>query len=228
MRGLGTAVNVATVLVGTVVGVVAGHRLPERLRTTILQGTALIVIVIGIDDAQRSRNIVFPLVALVVGGAVGEAIDIEGRLERVGQRLRSRFNTGSDTFVEGFVSASLVFCVGPLTVLGSIFDGLGRGSHELIVKAALDGVVAVVLASTLGIGVAFSALTILVVQGGLTLAAGAADHVLTERMIAELTATGGVMIAGIGVRLLDIKPIRVASFMPALVLAPVLVSLFAR
>ncbi|HEV7887644.1 MAG TPA: DUF554 domain-containing protein [Acidimicrobiales bacterium] len=230
MRGLGTAVNVATVLVGTAVGILAGHRLPERIRTTLLQGAALVVIVLGVDDAAKSRNIVFPLAALVLGGALGEAVDIEARLERLGERLRRRFDRAEDgsTFVEGFVAASLVFCVGPLTILGSIFDGLGRGSHELVVKAALDGIVAVVFASTLGIGVGFSALTILVVQGGLTLTAGAADRVLTERMITEMTAVGGVMILGIGIRLLDLSPIRVASFLPALVLAPVLVGLFAR
>jgi len=233
MRGLGTVVNVATVLTGTLVGLLAGSRLPERVRVTVLQGLALVVVVLGIQDASKTHNLVFPLVSLVLGGALGEAVDIEDRLERVGGRLRRRFDRpgppgDKSTFVEGFVTASLVFCVGPLTVLGSIFDGLGRGSHELIVKAALDGVVAVVFASTLGVGVGFSALTILVVQGGLTLGAGLADRVLTTRMITEMTATGGVMILGIGVRLLDLKQVRVASFLPALVVAPILVSLFAR
>jgi uncharacterized membrane protein YqgA involved in biofilm formation len=233
MRGLGTVVNVATVVGGTVVGLLAGSRLPGRVRDTVLQGLALVVVVLGVQDAGKTHNLVFPLVALVVGGALGEAVDIEDRLERLGDRLRRRFERAGvegerSTFVEGFVSASLVFCVGPLTILGSIFDGLGRGSHELIVKAALDGVVAVVFASTLGVGVGFSALTILVVQGGLTLGAGLAERVLTTRMITEMTATGGVMIVGIGVRLLDLKRVRVASFLPALVVAPVLVSLFAR
>jgi uncharacterized protein len=236
MRGLGTVVNVATVLAGTIVGLVAGRRLPERVRDTVLQGLALVVVVLGVQDAGKTHDIVFPLVALVIGAGLGEAVDIEDRLERLGDRLRRRFERGrggvgedgKSTFVEGFVSASLVFCVGPLTILGSIFDGLGRGSHELIVKAALDGVVAVVFASTLGVGVGFSALTILVVQGGLTLGAGLADRVLTPRMITEMTATGGVMIVGIGVRLLDLKRVRVASFLPALAVAPVLVRLFAR
>ncbi|MDQ1445491.1 MAG: uncharacterized protein QOI20_1955 [Acidimicrobiaceae bacterium] len=242
MRGLGTIVNVATVLIGTAIGLVAGRRVPERLRATVLDALGLITIALGLSDALRTRNFVFPVVALVVGTAVGEAIGIEERLASVGERLRRRATDedepggerggerggGHGSFVEGFVSASLVFCVGPLTVLGSISDGLGHGAQELIVKAAMDGLVAVVFASTLGIGVGFSALTVLVVQGGLTAGAGAADRVLTERMVAEMTAAGGIMLMGIGVRLLDVKPVRVASMLPALVIAPLLVSLFAR
>jgi uncharacterized membrane protein YqgA involved in biofilm formation len=230
MRGLGTLVNVATVVTGTAVGLVAGARLPERLRTTTLDGLGLVTLALGAHDALRTRNFVFPLVALVIGGVIGEWAGIEERLAALGDSIRRRAKVRSDrgSFVEGFVAASLVFCVGPLTILGSISDGLGRGAQELIVKAALDGLVAVVFASTLGIGVGFSALTVLVVQGGLTLGAGAADRVLTARMVAEMTATGGVMLLGIGLRLLDLKAVRVASFLPALVAAPVLVRLFAR
>ena len=131
-------------------------------------------------------------------------------------------------FVEGFVSASLLFCVGPLTVLGSLSDGLGRGAEQLLVKSVLDGTVAVVLASTLGIGVGFSALSVLVVQGAITAAAGLLADVLDARMIDELTATGGIIILGIALRLLDLKPVRVGSFLPGLVLCPVLVAVFAR
>ena len=228
MRGLGTIVNVATVVLGTAVGMLAGRRLPDRMRETVLAALGLIVIVLGVDNALETRNFVFPVVALVLGGVLGEALRIEDRLASVGDRLRRRAGADEGSFVEGFVAASLVFCVGPLTILGSISDGLGAGSQELIVKAALDGLVAIVFASTLGIGVGFSALTILVVQGGLTLGASAADSILTTRMVAEMTAAGGVMLMGIGVRLLEIKPVRVGSLLPGLVIAPVLVSLFAR
>src|SRR2546423_156465 len=226
MRGLGTVVNVGTVLAGTAGGMLAGARLPERVRTTILQGVGLVVVVIGIDNAQLSRNIVFPLAALVVGGAIGEALSLEDALERFGEWVRRRASAESSRFVEGFVTASLIFCVGPLTILGSIQDGLGRGADTILVKAALDGTVAVVLASTLGIGVGLSAITVLVVQGAITLGAGAFDNVLTRRMVDELTATGGVMIIGLGIRLLDLRRIRVASFLPALLVAPVLVAIF--
>jgi uncharacterized membrane protein YqgA involved in biofilm formation len=229
MRGLGTVVNVATVVVGAVLGLLIGRRLPERLKVTVLDALGLATIALGVSNALRSDNFVFPVVALVLGAVIGEALALEDRLASMGERLRGRARAGDEgSFVEGFVAASLVFCVGPLTILGSISDGLGRGAEQLIVKAALDGLVAVVFASTLGIGVAFAALTVLVVQGGLTLGAGAADSVLTARMVAEMTAAGGVMLMGIGVRLLEMRPVRVASMLPALAIAPVLVSLFAR
>jgi uncharacterized membrane protein YqgA involved in biofilm formation len=230
MRGTGTIVNLLTVLAGSAAGILAGPRIPERMRTTVLHGLGLVVIVIGISNATQSRNITFPLVSIVLGGLVGEALQIEERLARLGEHLQrlARRSSPSSTFIEGFVTTSLIFCVGPLTILGSIQDGLGRGAQTLIVKSALDGTVALVFASTLGIGVAFSALTVLVVQGGLTLAASGANSVLTRRMIDELTATGGIMIIGIGLRLLEIKVIRVASFLPALLLAPIGVALLAR
>ena len=234
MRGIGTIVNVVTVLAGTVAGATLGSRLPERLRAAVLQAVGLVTLVIGARDALGSRNVVFPLVSLVLGAAIGEALRIEDRLEALGARMRRRFEKdadGDDTrFVEGFVAASLLFCVGPLTILGSIRDGLGGPDHAqlLLVKAALDGTVAVAFASTFGWGVGFSALTVAVVQGALTLAAGAADGVLTDRMIVEMTAAGGVMVIGIGLRLLDVKKVAVASLLPALVLAPAGVALFAR
>ena len=234
MRGIGTVVNVVTVLLGTMAGVVLGNRLPERLRTAVLQAVGLVTLVIGARDALGTRNIVFPLVALILGAAIGEALHIEDRLEALGGAIRRRFENdgeGDDSrFVEGFVAASLLFCVGPLTILGSIRDGLGGPDHAqlLLVKAALDGTVAIAFASTLGWGVGFSALTIVVVQGTLTLAAGAADRVLTDRMIVEMSAAGGVMVIGIGLRLLDVRKVAVGSMLPALVLAPIGVALFAR
>lgn len=234
MPGVGTAVNVATVVAGTFAGVLLGDRLPERVRTTVLQVVGLMTLVIGLREATTTRNVVFPLVSLILGAVAGEALRIEERMDGLGERLRRRVERGaepwSSRFTEGFVAASLLFCVGPLTLLGSIRDGLGGpdASQLLLVKAALDGVVAVVFASTLGWGVGFSALTVLVVQGGLTAGAGVADDLLTERMVTEMTATGGVMILGIGLRLLDLRQVRVASLLPALLLAPVGVALFAR
>lgn len=236
MRGIGTVVNVVTVLAGTAIGLGVGPRLPDRLRTTVLSGVGLLTLVIGVQQATKTHNPVFPLVALIAGAVIGEALHIEERVEGLGDRVRRRFErprtaiASTSTFTEGFVAASLLFCVGPLTILGSIQDGLGGPDHAqlLLVKSALDGLVAVVFASTLGWGVGFSAITILVVQGALTGGAGAADRLLTARMIDEMSATGGVMILGIGLRLLDLKRVRVASLLPALVLAPLAVALFAR
>jgi uncharacterized protein len=251
MPGLGTAINVATIVAGTGVGLLVGGRLPERARTTVLQSVGLIVIALGVGQAIRTDNIVFPLVAIVAGGLLGEALRIEDRLESLGDRIRRRVERDVDvesdsvalgtaepagarsepegsTFVEGFVAASLLFCVGPLAILGSISDGLEGDVGLLVVKSALDGLVSVIFAATLGWGVGFSALPVLVYQGLLTLLAGSADSVLSDRMILEGTATGGIMVMGIGMRLLDLNQVRVGSLLPALVLAPALVAVFAR
>ncbi|HYH50523.1 MAG TPA: DUF554 domain-containing protein [Acidimicrobiia bacterium] len=233
VRGIGTVVNVLAILGGTAVGLLLGSRLPERLRVAVLQAVGLITVVIGVGEALTTRNVVFPLVALILGAAVGEALRIEDRLEGLGHAIRGRFERRRDDesrFVEGFVAASLLFCIGPLTILGSIRDGLGGPDHAqlLLVKSALDGVVSVAFASALGWGVGFSALPVVAIQGTLTLLAGVADRLLTDRMVVEMSATGGIMVIGIGLRLLDLKKVPVASFLPALVLAPVGVALFAR
>ena len=230
MRGLGTAVNVLTVVAGTGAGVVLGGRLAERTRATVLSGVGLVVLAVGVQSFLETRNAVFPIVSMALGGLIGDALGIEERLAAVGQALRRRFATRSSrsSFVEGFVTASLTFCIGPLTVLGSVADGVRGDAELLVVKSALDGTVAVAYAAAMGIGVGFAALTVAVVQGGLTVASAGLGDLLTDRMVDELTATGGVLILGIGLRLLDVKRLPVASYLPALVLAPVLVGLFAR
>ena len=234
MAGLGTLVNVAAIVGGTLVGLLLGGRLPDRVRTTVLQGVGLAVVALGLGNALQTDNLVFPLVAVVAGGIVGELLEVEDRLERTGRRIRDRVERGRDagdapsTFVEGFVAATLLFCVGPLAILGSLDDGLNGDIDVLVVKAALDGLVSVVFASTLGLGVGFSALSVALYQGGLTALAGTADGVLTDRMITELTAAGGLLIVGIGLRLLEITPVRVGSLLPALAIVPLLVAAFAR
>ena len=232
MTGLGTAINVGTVVGGTTVGLVAGGRLPERVRSTMLHAVGLAVIAFGVADAIDTHNVVFPLVAVVLGALIGELARIEDGLERVGDAIRRRVEKASSTtgnrFVEGFVDASLLYCVGPLAILGSIADGLHGDIKLLVLKAALDGIVSIVFAASLGWGVGFSAIPVLLYQGTLTLLASQADSVLTDRMVVEMTATGGLMVIAIGLRLLDLTPIRVGSLLPALVIAPVVVALFAR
>jgi uncharacterized protein len=230
VRGLGTVVNVLTVVAGTGVGVALGTRLPERTRATVLTGIGLVVLAVGAQSFLDTRNAVFPVVSVAVGGLVGDALRIEDRLAQLGEALRRRFaaRAQGSTFVEGFVTASLTFCIGPLTILGSVADGVRGDAELLVVKAALDGTVSIAYAASMGIGVGFSALTIAVVQGALTVAGAGLGDVLTDRMIDELTATGGVLILGIGLRLLDVRRVPVGSYLPALVLAPVLVGLFAR
>jgi len=248
VAGLGTAINVGTVAGGTAVGLLVGSRIPTQARTTILQAVGLITFALGTGEVLRTHNVIFPLVAIVVGGLIGEALRLEDRLTSVGERIRRRVErpvdadaegasglgdesptvTSGSNFVEGFVSASLLFCVGPLAILGSIQDGVSGDISLLVVKAALDGLVSVIFAATLGWGVGFSALSVLVYQGALTLAAGQATGIFNSRTIAESTATGGIMVMGIGLRLLELRSVRVASLLPALLVAPVVVAVFAR
>jgi len=233
----GTLINAATVLVGTVLGTLFGNRLPDRIRETVMHSLGLVTLVVGAGEAFEvfraplsgyRASLVVILGSVLAGGIVGELLRIEDRLESAGERLKRRFGQGQARFTEGFVVASLVFCVGPLTVLGSIEDGL-RGDYDLLaIKALLDGFAALAFASALGWGVGFSILTILVYQGSLSLGASALAGVFTPIVVAALTAAGGVLILGIGFRLLELKQVRVANLLPALVIAPVAMSLVER
>lgn len=236
----GTVINVVTVLIGTGVGVLLGGRLSRQLRTTVLDTLGLFTVVLGVVNAMDTFGpelsgrlgraaVLVVLGALLVGAVIGETVDLESRLERAGAWLQRRAEGSSGDaarFIEGFVVASLVFCVGPLTVLGALQDGL-RGDYELLsIKSLLDGFAALAFASALGIGVGFSVLTILVVQGGIALSASALSTSLTEAMIAAMNAVGGVLILGIGLRLLDLRQVRVANLLPAIVIAPAVVAVW--
>lgn len=228
IRGLGTIVNIAAIVAGSLAGVLAGGRLVERVRSGVMAVLGLLTIVSGITDAQKTHNLVFPLVALALGTALGEALGLEERFERFGDRIAARFKSSHNNVGEAFVTSSLVFCIGPLAILGSLQDGLGRGYQLLLVKSGLDGFASLVFASTLGWGVALSAVSVGIYQGALTALSNVIDPLLTPRMLVELTATGGVMVMAIGVRLLDLRRIRVGSMLPALVITPIAVGLFAR
>jgi len=226
----GTLINVATVLAGTAIGVLVGGRLPGGLHQRVLFGLGLVTLVLGIDNAlawreQADRLILVVMFSVLAGGIAGEALGIEDRLQRLGDRLQARFARGGgepSTISEGFFTATLLFCVGPLTVLGSINDGL-RGDVELLTtKALLDGFAAIALAAGLGIGVGLSAVSVLVIQGTITLGAGLFEDVLVGEPLAALTSAGGILIIGIALKLLDVKDVKVGNYLPALVLAPVI------
>ncbi len=249
-QGFGTMVNVVSVIIGSAIGMLLGHRLPGRTRSTVTDALGLVTLLIGALAAFQvsssrlsavvgsSGPVLIVLGSVVIGGIIGSLINIEARLEGLGGWLRFRLSGGGATsaegeltdrvrFIEGFVTASLVFCVGPLTILGSLSDGLGLGSNQLILKAVLDGFAAIAFAASFGIGVMASALTVAVVQGTLTLIGFLIGDFVPAAHLAAITATGGLLLVGVGLRLLQLKMIPVADLLPALLVAPLLVQLVA-
>jgi len=240
--GIATLVNVATVLAGAVVGVALGNRLPTRTRDVVTDALGLVTLLIAGTSAIAvmspelsaevgdSAPMLIVLGSLLVGGIAGSLLRLESRIEGLGGWLQRRLSgeTGSAErarFVEGFVVSSLVFCSGPLTILGSLNDGLGNGSDQILLKATLDGFAAVAFAASFGWGVAASAVTIVAVQGSLTLVGVALGDVLPEAHLAAVTAAGGLLLVGVALRLLRIREIPVADLLPALLVAPLLVQL---
>lgn len=240
----GTLLNTFTVLFGSTIGLILGNRLPSRVQESVVIGLALVTIVVGIDNAAKTGNVIIVLLSVLIGVIIGELLRIDRALERFADGLQRRFaggseqdqpitadNDGANTlsprerFITGFVTASLVFCVGPLTVLGSIQDGMGLdiGFQQLAIKSTLDAFASMAFAATFGIGVMFTALTVLVFQGSLALIGAAAGQFMTTPMIDEMTATGGVILIGLALVILEVRSIRIANFLPALLVAPLIV-----
>lgn len=250
--GIGTLTNVLTVILGAGLGLAIGHRLSARVRTTVTSALGLVTLLIAAQAAAEvssselsdavgdSAPLLIVLGALVLGGIVGSVLRLEERLESFGrwlQRTLSRSQVGDeqarnaqigearDRFVEGFVISSLVFCVGPLTILGSINEGLGNGPDQLLLKSTLDAFAALAFAASFGIGVMASAVSVGVIQGTLTLLGVLLGSFLPEAHLMALTATGGLILIGVAMRLLDLKAVAVADLLPALILAPALCQL---
>jgi len=242
--GLGTLINVAAVVVGSLLGMAAGHRLPERVRDVVTDCLGLVTLLIAAQSAMALADpalsdavgsgapVLIVLGALLIGGLLGSGLRISDRLESLAGRVhawssrpgtvRLEAHAARQRFVDGWLTATLLFCVGPLAVLGSLSDGLGRGIDQLSLKAVLDGFAALAFASTFGLGVLFSAVSVGLVQGALTLVGFLLGSVVPDAHVAALTATGGLMLVGIGLRLLRVREIPVADMLPALVVAPVL------
>ncbi|MGO4256230.1 DUF554 domain-containing protein [Marmoricola sp. RAF53] len=241
--------NASTVLAGSAIGVLIGHRLPERTRTVVTDGLGLVTLLIAgsaamaVADPAFSRAVgdaatmLIVLGALLIGAIIGSLARIEDRLEGLGDVLQRRLSRGTaagdpedqaaehvarDRFIQGFVTSSLVFCVGPLTILGSVTEGIGRGPDQLLLKAALDGFAAIAFAAAYGWGVAASVITLVVVQGSLTVVGAVLGDFLPDAHLAALTATGGLLLVGVALRLLNIKQVKVGDLLPALLMAPVL------
>jgi uncharacterized membrane protein YqgA involved in biofilm formation len=224
---IGTFINVAAILVGGSLGLLIGNRLSERLKASVIAGMGLFTAVTGIKMFFETQNSLFVLGGLVIGALLGEWWKIEDGLQHLGELLEKRFSRSdgeSGRFVRGFMITSLLFCIGPIAILGSIQAGLTGDTSLLVIKSVLDGFASMAFASTLGVGVLFSAAPILVYQGAITLLAAQLNAMVTRPMMAELTATGGVLLLGIAISsLLEIKKIRVGNFLPALVIAPLIV-----
>lgn len=233
---VGTFINFATVMVGGIFGLLVGQRLPDRVKQIVIAGIGLITIVLGVSDAIKTENALIPLLALVIGSVIGELIDIDTGINHLGNWLKQRFDRpgSQQNFTLAFVLASLQFCVGPLTIIGSLNDGLSHDFSLLAIKAVLDGFSAIIFASTFGIGTLFAGATILVVQGGISLLASLLKPLLVtvpnagmgaQPRIIELAAVGGVILIGLALNILDIKRIKVANMLPALIIAPLIVIL---
>ena len=225
----GTIINSIAILIGGALGLLFGTRLPERLKSTVIAGMGLFTAAIGVQMFLKTENSLIVLGALLIGAILGEWWKIEDGLQNLGRVLEERFTpdpeTASDSrFVRGFLTASLLFCTGPIAILGSIQDGLTGNYDLLAVKSVLDGFVSIAFASTLGIGVLFSSPVILVYQGSISLLAVQMNAFFTTPMLNELTATGGVILIGLAIsNLLEIKKIRTGNFLPALAVAPLIV-----
>jgi len=262
--GLGTIINVATVVVGALLGMAVGHRLPERVRAVVTDCLGLVTLLVAglscvsvtdpalVTALGSGVPVLIVLGSLIIGSVIGALLRIEERLAGLAGLVHARLNRRRDRqtdgavsiavavstagadgmdarerFIEGWLTASLLFCVGPLTILGSLSDGLGRGIEQLTLKAVIDGFAALAFASTFGVGVLMSAVSVAVIQGTLTLVAVLLGAVLPDAPIAALTATGGLMLAGIGLRLLRIRDVPVGNMLPAVIVAPVLTAVVA-
>ena len=233
----GTFINVAAILIGGTIGLFFGARIPERFKNTVIAGMGLFTTALGLQMFFKSENSLIVLGALIIGALLGEWIGIEDGLQAFGQMLEKRFSRDTDLtdeaegksganskFVRGFMVSSLLFCIGPIAILGSIQDGLTGDYKLLAVKSTLDGFAAIAFASTLGVGVLFASIPILIYQGGVSLLAHQLNAIVSDPMMAEMTATGGVILMGVAFsNLLEIKKIHVGNFLPALVAAPLIV-----
>ena len=226
----GTLLNALTVLVGASLGTLLGDRLPERLRENVVRGVGLFTLAMGAKFAIDTSNLLYLLGSILLGGVIGSLWGVERRLNDLGAALQRRFAARGDrgTVAEAFVTASIVFCVGPLTFLGSIQNGLTGDAGLLAIKSVLDGFTAIALAATLGWGVLLTIPVILLYQGGLAIGASAFAGLLSEQQLREMSAVGGLLIIGVGLKLLNIRDVKVADYLPAILVAPLLVAAVVR
>jgi hypothetical protein len=228
MRFLGTLINVGAVIAGSLVGLFFHTRLPKRLTAIAFQAIGLFTVFMGVTMAMRTSSFLVMIFSIAPGAIAGELIDIDRHLKRLGDWLKSRVRSRNERFTEGMVTAFLLFCMGSMTVLGAIEEGLGGRPNLLAAKSVLDGFASLALAASLGVGVLFSAVPLLLYQGGLTLFAGSLHNVLSNVVVNEVSAVGGLILVGLGINILEIRQLKVINMLPALVFAAVLAAVFLR
>jgi uncharacterized membrane protein YqgA involved in biofilm formation len=224
----GTVVNVVAIFLGCSAGFILKSKFPEKIEKIIMQALGLASLLIGMQMAIKADNILLVIFSLVIGGVIGEIIDIEAGLERFGERIKRKFKSDntSERFVEGFLTASLLYCVGSMAIMGAIKEGLSGDPDILYAKSLLDGVTSIAFTAAMGIGVLFSAIPVFLYQGGITLLARTIKDFLSPEIINEMTVVGGILIWGIGFGLLGIKKIKVGNLLPAILVAAFLAAIF--
>jgi uncharacterized membrane protein YqgA involved in biofilm formation len=218
----GTIINVIAIILGSSIGIFFSKLIPEKIKNIIFQALGLSTILIGLQMAFKTGNLLILIFSLLIGGIIGESVDLEKRLNLLGEALKKKLKSKNKTFVEGFVTASLVFCIGAMAIVGSIQDGINNDQTVLYTKSLLDGFASIAFSSALGIGVVFSVIPILLYQGGITLLAVYLKDFLTQAVITEMTAVGGMLIFGIGLNILKIKNIKVGNLLPSVLVAVIL------
>ncbi|ACI19573.1 DUF554 domain-containing protein [Dictyoglomus thermophilum] len=223
---MGTIFNSIAVIIGGLIGTIFKKRIPESLQKLLMDSLGLICLPLGMGMAIKGEKFLALVFSIVVGAIIGELLKIHDGLEKLSLEVEKRFAREQNTFAKGFLTATLLYCIGPMTIMGSLQDGLGQTPQILYTKALLDGTASIALASALGVGVIFSSISVLIVQGGITLFAKVISPLFTPIVIQEMTAVGGVLILGIALNLLNIKQIKVANLLPALFLIPIFIHIF--
>lgn len=232
MIGMGTIANSAAIIGGTMLGLILKRGLPEKWQQTIMQGVALCIFIVGLQMAIKTNNIVIQAVSLVIGSIIGEAMDIDGNLQRFGNWAGTKLYSGKSSgaaakISEGFVSATLIFCIGAMAVVGALQDGLKSDPTILYAKSTLDCIISIILSANMGVGVALSAFSVFLYQGSITLMAGFLQPVMTEAVLNEVSACGGILIMAIGINTLKLLQIRIGNQLPAILAAGFIAYYFA-
>ncbi|HOP94209.1 MAG: DUF554 domain-containing protein [Dictyoglomaceae bacterium] len=223
---MGTIINATAIIIGGFIGMILKEKIPSGLQTLLMEALGLICMALGMQMALKGEKFLALVFSMVIGGVIGELIGIHEALEKFSIKIEGKFAKEQNIFAKGFLTASLLYCIGPMTIMGSLQDGLGQIPQILYTKSLLDGTASIALASALGIGVIFSAFPVLIVQGSITLFARVLNPFLTDLVVQEMTAVGGILVLGIALNLLNIKQIKIANLIPALFLIPFFVYVF--